>query len=170
MGLREKLNENPAIATAVAAGIILVALIILGWSLLSGGDTVAPIGENNAFYTTDNGQSWEPGDYYDIYAEPAGGQEKFRVQLFKWTEDGEPFVGWMERMTPIARKAYREAMASGTGDPLMMAPEEAVQGLHVARPVSGNADPKWEAVNTPKGAAIMQPPAKDGQWAIPVYP
>jgi hypothetical protein len=171
MGLREKLNENPAITTAVAAGIILVALIFLGWNLLPGGGNTAAIGENDAFYTTDNGQSWEPGGYFDIYEASAGGQEKFRAKLFKWTEDGEPFVGWMERVTPEAAQAYRDSQASGAGDPLMMmAPEDAMTGLYVARPPSGDGEPQWFAANSEQGSEIMQPPLQDGQRAIPVYP
>lgn len=169
MGLREKLNENPAITTAVAAAIILVALIILGWNLMPGGGQTVEAGDGDAYYTTDGGQTWEEGDYFDIYE--TGEEDKFRVQLFKWTEDGEPFVGWMERMTPDAKEAYKEATASGEGDPLMMmAPEDVMLGLYVARPPAQGEEPNWVAANTEEGAQVMQPPTRDGERAIPVYP
>lgn len=170
MGLREKLNENPAITTAVAAGIILLALIFLGWSLLPRGGSTMAAGENDAYYTTDNGKTFEEGGYFDLYNQPVGGNEKYRVQVFKWKDGGEPFIGWMERLSPDARKAYKEAQEQGTGDPMMMmGPEDAMIGLFVAKPPQ-NGDPQWVRADTPEGNQIMQPPVRDGQRAIPVYP
>ena len=51
MGIREKLNENPAITTGATIGIILIALIFIGYQLFSSNSAEIPTG---AFYTTDD--------------------------------------------------------------------------------------------------------------------
>ena len=170
MALRDKLNENPAITTAIAAGIILLALIFLGWSLLSGDGSVVTDGGADAYYTTD-GRTIEEGDYFDLYAQPVGGNEKFRAQVFRWGDGGEPFVGWMERLSPAAREAFQAAQASGTGDPLMaMAPEDSMSGLFVARPPGDDGRVQWVPAASEQGQQIMQPPRRNGEQAIQVYP
>lgn len=174
MGLREKLNENPAITTAVAAGIILLALIYIGWSLLPGGGATASADDEQFWYTTDNGQSWEPGTYFDIYEPGDDGQEQVRVYLFKWEEDGEPFIGWMERMTDDAKKTYREMQSAGEGgDPMMMMGPEDMEmtGKLVAKPPANPGDNvRWVPAMSEQGMEIAQPPTRNGERAIAVYP
>ena len=42
MGIREKLNDNPPLAIAVAIGIALIALIFCIWFMMGGDDVVGP--------------------------------------------------------------------------------------------------------------------------------
>src|SRR5690606_41389267 len=117
--------------------------------------------------TADNGKTFEEGDYFDIYNQPLGPGEKFRVQVFKWTEDGEPFVGWMERMSPDAREQYKQSQAAGAGDPMMLVgPEDVMRGMFVAKPPQ-SGEPRWIPANSPEGSEIMQTPIQNGQRAIP---
>ena len=103
MGLRETMNQNPRMVTGVTAGIILLALIIVGWQLLSSGSgtntgATAPNakGVANAFFTTDDGKTWFADDAAKFPPFDKDGKPAYSAILFTCDGGKTQFVGYLQ--------------------------------------------------------------------------
>lgn len=136
MGIRQTLNENPVLTGSVTGGIILLALIFIGYQACSdgtGGGTPPP-GADLSFFTTDDGKTYfadssenippytvnKPGD-------PNHGKTAYRVQVYKCGENGQPFVSHLEKYAEADKKQMedmvRQAKERGAKSiPIMMMP------------------------------------------------
>lgn len=105
MGLREKMNENPQVTTGVTIGIIVLALALIVWQLWP----AAPIQPlTQAYYTVDDGKSYFVDDIERVPPFQHEGKEAVRAHVMVCGEKGTPFVGWMEKFTPEAKKKLDE--------------------------------------------------------------
>ena len=104
MGLREKLNENPAITTGATIAVIVIALIFIVYSVVPAGP---PKALTQAFYTVDDGENYFVDDLKKRAPFEKDGKTAVLAHVYKC--GGKKFVAYMERYRPEA-KARMEAM------------------------------------------------------------
>ena len=169
MGIRETLNQNPAITTGVTAGIIVIALIVIGWQLFGGGGPRIP---TKAYYTVDDGQNWFVDDIQKVPPFDHNGQQAVRVQLFTCDGGKNVFPVYIERYNAQGQAAAeRSRQAEATGEPDYDAYEQMEAGKEVKLPRDPNAP--WVLVrNHERSGPIMSPQCPDGdnQNLDPVFP
>lgn len=169
MGIREKLNENPAITTGVTAAIIVVALIIIGWQLFGGGGPRIP---TKAYFTVDDGQTWFADDINKIPPFEHNGQQAYRVHLYTCDGGRNVFPTHLERYTDQAKAALlraREGEQTGDMDPALY--EQAEMGTEIKKARDPNA--RWiPQRDYERAGEIMNPICPDGTQnnIEPVYP
>lgn len=136
MNLRETFNEKPGLAAAIAGGLILVGLVLMGVQLRG---PSAPAAATRAFFSDDDGKTWFVDDAAKIPPFVHGGKEAVRAYVYR-SAKGKEFVNHLERYKPDA-KALLEAAARGDKSAGNVA---AVQGAHTGgREVKRPGDAKW---------------------------
>ncbi len=170
MGIRQSINENPAITTGVTAGIILLAIIFMVYYGCSKGGTTGSTvpGLNNAFFSTDDGKTWFVDDATNIppyavsKAGPNAGKTAVRAQVFK-CGDGQPFVAHLEKYSEEDKKKLQEAMAKANGKGAALPLMYMSMGSQMMVKKPGDANwVKLQQGQIDKYTAVMQPKCKDG--------
>ena len=111
MGIRQKINENPGITTAVTAAVIVIAIGIIIWQGCSGGGGSEVIAvSTKAFFTIDDGKTLFVDDVNKIPPFMKDGKEAVRAHVFV-CPGGKPFVGYLEKYSPQDKKMMEDAMA-----------------------------------------------------------
>ena len=154
MGLRERMNENPSLTTGVTVAIIVVAIALILYQAFSGGgggDLGTP---NKAWYSTDDGASYFSDDINLVPPYKKDGKEAVRVYVYQ-CKGGKPFVAWLERYTPEAKKRVEQMLAKAA--PPMA--EESGAGIEVKKPGAGNP---WVKLLDEKAASVRNPTCPDG--------
>lgn len=129
MGIREKLNERPALTTGITLAMIVVVLIIIVIQLKP--SSSAPSADK-AWYSDDDGKSYYKAESPLVTPVNKGGKEQVRAYVYK-CKGTDAFVGYLERFSVAARKRIEQAKAAG--DPLDLAIEQVgEQGREVKRP------------------------------------
>jgi hypothetical protein len=95
------MNENPRLATGLTVGLILLAVILIGWQLLPGGDSSTPRGK--VYFTDDDGKTFFADDPWNIPPFKHNGKEAVRAHVYRCGPNGKLFVGWMEKYTEESR-------------------------------------------------------------------
>ena len=111
MGIRQKINENPAMTAAATAGIIVLAFIFIGWQACGGGGSTALLNDK-AFFTIDDGKTFYVDAATNIPPYQKDGKPAVRAQVFTCDDGKTKFVGYLE-MYSMQDKAMLEAMAKG---------------------------------------------------------
>lgn len=114
MGLRETLNRNPAITTGATIAVIVIALIAIFWQTFGGKGHSGPV--TASFFTTDDGATWFSDSVDQIPPFMKDGKEAVRAYVFKCS-DGKPFVAYLERYTPQAKKVVEQARIKAKENP-----------------------------------------------------
>lgn len=167
MGLRETLNRNPAIVTGGTLAIIVIAVGFIIYSTLG---SSAPKAPTKAYYTVDDGATYFSDDAGKLAPFDYEGKQAVKARVFKCA-DGKPFVAFLERYTPDAKKKLEEARASAaasSGQQPARSPMDvqaiamaAQMGLEVKKP---GGDGQWFKImdiqNSPK---ITRPACPDGK-------
>ncbi|MEL7238181.1 MAG: hypothetical protein AAGK78_04905 [Planctomycetota bacterium] len=148
MGLREKINENPGVVTAITIGLVVVLLLFMAWNFF-GGDNVAEPGD--VWYLTSDNQ-WTAGSEADFDELGPDGQPRVRVHVFE-TADGQEVVGWYERMHPDALAQLQQLKNSGA--PAGMS---SVQLRTNGRQVRTPDNEEWVFAMTNDGQLIQRAP------------
>jgi hypothetical protein len=104
MSLRETINKNPGLSTAVLLGMAAAAIALIVWQLRGGNDG-ATLGRM-AYYTDDDGKTFFTDDVHRIapFTRPNSSRESVRAHVYRCTTTSKPFVGWMEKYTPEAQQ------------------------------------------------------------------
>lgn len=161
MGLREKINENPGVVTAITIGLVVVLLLFMAWNFF-GGDNVPEPGEY--WYLTPDGQ-WTAGPETDFVEFGPNGEPPVRVHVFA-TADGQEMVGWYERMHPEAI-AQMKQMANAGAPGGVSSVQIRTNGRQVRKPESED----WVFAMTGDGQLIQrQPTGPDGARLERVLP
>lgn len=142
MGIREKLNENPAITTGATIGIIVIALIFIGVQLFSGSNTGQI--QTKAYYTTDDSSPEASlaamfSDEIDkVPPFQKDGKDAYRVYVFSCDGGKTKFISHLQRYTKDA-KAKLEAAMADKNKPMEPGLMEMTQmtGVEVKKPGSG---------------------------------
>ena len=168
MGIRESVNENPAITTGVTAGIILLALIFIVYQLFSGGGATGQT-ITQEYFTTDNGATYFEDDLGKLTPFQKDGKEAVSAKVFRC--GGEPFVGYLEKLDPKTLAALAKTPKTDQNNPESAMQMEMMkqQGRLVKKP----ADAKWVQANSPDGMksqAVQCPSGGKPEDLEPVYP
>jgi len=112
VGIRQTLNEKPAIAIGIAAVILVAAgfLIIRQFTATTPGQTITkPVGDD-AFYSDDDGATYFTDSMKKITPiKSPKGKDAVRARVYR-CGNGAPFVGYLERHTPAAAQNRSAAM------------------------------------------------------------
>ena len=113
MGIRQKINENPAATTAITGGIILLAVLFIMWQACggSGGGTV----NTKSFFSADDGKTWFIDESTNIPPyKTKDGRDAVRAQIFTCDDGKTKFCGYLEAYAP-QDKMMLEQMAKNQG-------------------------------------------------------
>lgn len=109
MGIRETMNNNPAITTGATVAVIVVALAFIIYSSVGGGNRFTP--PTKAYFTVDDGATYFSDDIKKIPPFDKDGKEAVRAHVFSCKGGSDPFIAYLERMTPDAKKKMETMMA-----------------------------------------------------------
>jgi hypothetical protein len=165
MGIRQKINENPAMGAVAAVVVIVLAAGIIIWQSTGGPVTANP---NTTYYTVDDGQTWFPAHVSNVPPFDHNGQQAVRAFVYRCGRD-KPFVNHLERYREGARKVLAEAHAAPAGTPVNVG---AVQGASISgREIKRPGDERWIRGTDGRAAAeITKVNCPEGVEAIPVHP
>jgi len=146
MNFREKLAQNPALATGSAVVLLLVAALSLYQNLWNTG-----LGRLKVLYTDDDGKTWFKDDLRKLTPFDHDGKQAYRVQAFR-CGGGPPFIGWMEAYSDEDRKKLEGTTAP---DDLALATAMSAYLPQVKHPgdtrwVTPRNRTQYEAITTPK--------------------
>lgn len=166
MDLREVFQNSHARLVAIVALTMVVAIGLFVYGI-AGGDSVHK-GLTQAFYSIDDGQTWFVDDAERVSGFEHEGQLAYRVHVYR-AGDGEPFVGYLERFTPEARKRVITALQDRErpGDSMELR-QLYMNGQEIKKP----GDPTWHRRGTPEASAVLRiaPPAGSSGPLEPVLP
>ena len=100
----------------VAAALLIVGALIVGFQLLGGRESGAGPVARTAFYTDDNGKSFFKDDINKLSPFDRGGKQAYRCSVFQ-DAAGKQFVGLIFRHTDSGRKELEAYFAKRPSDP-----------------------------------------------------
>jgi hypothetical protein len=163
VGIREKLNENPAITTGATIGIIVIALIFIGYQMFSGGNS-AQI-QTTAFFTTDDSSpaaalaAMFEDDIKKVPPFSKDGKDAYRAYVFTCDGGKNKWVAYLQRYTKEAKAKLEAAQNKPeNADPGAM---EAIYmtGVEVKKPGTGT----WvKQDDFPKSSTVTDIKCPDG--------
>jgi len=160
VGIRETLNQNPAITTGATAVIILVALGFIVYQLVGGGPSIP----SESYYTTDVSSPEAAlaalfvDDISKIPPFEKGGKDAYRAQVFTCDNGKTKFVAYCERYTPEAKQKMNE-MRTSKEPPTPGADMIMMQGVEYCKPGSN----EWiNQSDFTKVQGVLQPKCPDG--------
>ncbi len=158
MGIREKINEKPAVAGTVVGVVIVLAIVWIYFQNRSPNTGPAAAAEA-AFYSEDDGQTYFAGEYANLGKDFKGpnGKEAVRAYVFRYGRE-KPFVGYLEKFTPAGKQIVSKFYADPANAKLPPPPEAVLEVL-VKKPGEKN----WVSMKD-RGAAVMVrsvPPRSD---------
>jgi hypothetical protein len=158
MSVRDTINNHSGL---VAAGVIVLILAVLavGWYAMPESGMRPSAG--TAYYTTDEGKTYQSGDPKGISPITIDGKQAYRAYLYE-CEGGKPFVGYMERYKPEYKAVLEQARVDLNNLPVEK------RGLYMSAEMSGRemlvtGEKTWRAM-TPIPPMIKCP---DGKIATP---
>jgi len=165
VGIRETLNKNQTLTTGATIAIIVIAIGIIVWQMMP--ERPQRI-VTKSYYTIDDGRTWFEDNSDKLVPFDKDGKEAVRAHLFKCGENGEKFVGYLEKLDPRIKARLDEFNANPNNRGRVMPGQaEAEEG---GRLVKRPGDPKWMPDNNPAAARITTIRCKDGSYAIRVVP
>jgi len=166
MGIREKLNDKPAVAAGIGVGAVVLAAVVLVTQLSHGGGP-----SDSAYFTTDDGKTWFADDASNIPPFAKDGKEAVRAYVFEC--GGKQFVNHLERFTPERKKLMIDtAAAQKAGQPLPPPPAAASRTPMWGQEFKKPGDKEWvPAGNLAKTGPILNAKCPDAKGeAILVEP
>jgi hypothetical protein len=166
MGIREKLNDKPALTGGVVGAMILVAVTIVAWRVMGGESYSAP---SQAFYTDDGGKTYFRDSINRATPFERNGKQAYRAEVYR-VDGGEPFVALVYRHNEAGRKAMDEYINARTKDPSGGLRQNIERwGLEV-KPVNAG-DRAWVLASDARGERLIEMVrGPDGKPATPVHP
>jgi hypothetical protein len=167
VGIREKLNENQKITTGVTIGIIALAVIVIIYQLMSGGDSYSP--PSKAYYTVDDGATFFEDDIERVPPYDYNGQTAVKALVYD-CGDGKKFVGVMQRYNKKAHAKMTEyySKPSAARDESIRLENDNDRAWEVKKP--GTGDKGWVPAYTGQGRRLFLVTCPNGGDAILVDP
>jgi hypothetical protein len=165
MELREKLEQNQKPLAIVVGVLVVLALVVAFWTMRPRHGGFTGSGKPKLYYTVDDGKTWFEDDATQLPPFQHEGKTAVRVMLYKCGDNGQPFVGYLQRLDDKARKQAEAAQAAGKSAAEV---EEGYQsGLEVKKP----GEARWVPVTNRASEAIMIQKCPDGKTSpTPVVP
>ena len=110
MGIRQKMNENPAMTTGLTIGIIVLAIIAILFQALHKPAETRP--QTQAYFSDDDGKTWFLDDIKKMPPFDHNGKQAFRAVIIK-CGDSKPRVWRLESYDPDELKKIQDAQANG---------------------------------------------------------
>jgi hypothetical protein len=165
VGIRETLNKNQTLTTGATIGIIVIAIVIIVWQMMP--EKPQRI-LTKAYYTVDDGKTWFEDTADKLAPYDHEGKEAVRAHLFRCGENGEKFVGYLEKLDPRAKARLDEFNSNPSNKGRVMPGQAEME--EGARLVKRPGAPKWMPEASPNAAQITTIKCKDGSYAIRVVP
>lgn len=162
MGIRETINKNPKQTTAITAGIIALAFIVILWQACGGGGG----GVGQSYYSIDDGRTFFVDASNKIPPFKKDGKDAVRAHVFTCDGGKTKFVGYLEAYSPQDKKMMEDAMSG-------KAPPAAYAGYSGQAMVKKPGQPQWVPLmpgTTQVYSAIVQVNCPDGATPERVYP
>jgi hypothetical protein len=154
MSVIESIRNRKGLSTWLAAGMIVLAGLIMIWNTRSN----IPSDATKAFYTVDDGDTYFIDDLNKAYPFDHDGKQAYRAYVFKSKSSGKKFVAFIERMNDIGRARMEELLTQ----PREKAKTQIAHLLANCTEVKRPHGTEWAAVNTPAYGMIMNPTGPDG--------
>jgi hypothetical protein len=107
VGLRQRLNESPALAAGVAAACVVLALLVFVLTRSGGGSSGKPAGITKEFFSVDDGKSWFVDDAGKLPPFDYQGKPAYRVRVYRCPH-GKEFVSHLERYSDADAKRMKQ--------------------------------------------------------------
>jgi hypothetical protein len=158
VGLRDQINQKPAVAGVVVLGVVL-ALVAVVYSQLRPNHPSKSSGMQR-YYTTDDGRSWFDDAWEQVPPFDHNGSQAVLCFVFK-TSNSPAFAGYLETYTP----KMHDLMTSAARSNGSVVPDT---GALVKRP----GDKNWVPLGSSAGQKITIVKSPDGsaEPPQPVYP
>ncbi len=165
MSIREMLNRNAATAKAVALALCVLGVGAIGYQAMSAGPAERPV-TDEAFFTVDEGATWFADEADKLSGFEHEGKPAYRAHVYR-PVGGEPFVGYIERLTPEARSKL-EGLSPNPKD----RDQSAVNAiLLTGREIKKPGDTRWLKATDPGVSKVLDIRAPDGSTDLePVHP
>ena len=182
MGIRQTINENPAITGAVAGGITLLAIIFIFWQFVCSGPGGGPINAGKQYFTTDEGKTWFADDATNIPeyvvekpGDPNHGKKALRARVFRCGETGKLFVNHLEKYSEADKKEMQEKakeIEAKGGNPMGIEAMGFYPRIQVKRP----GQKRWVSMMSGKAGAtdieaynkVVRPTCPQGETGTPI--
>jgi hypothetical protein len=165
VGIRETLNKNQTLTTGATIAIIVIAIGIIVWQMLP--ERPQRI-MTKSYFTVDDGKSWFEDSAEKLAPFDKDGKEAVRAHLFRCGENGEKFVGYLEKLDPRAKMRLDEWQSNPANKGRVMPGQAEME--EGARWVKRPGPSKWMPETSPMAAQITTIKCKDGSYAIRVVP
>ena len=155
MGLRQTLNENPVVTSAII-GVITLAALFFAFKSACGGPSQGTPGETKAYFTFDEGKTWFVDDKDNLPPYTKDGKQALRARLYKC--GGKEVVLLLEQYPPDVKSQIEAG-----SNPMLIA-----QGLEVRRV----GDKKWVSMqkNLMEYGKVTNVKCPDGSPATLIEP
>lgn len=141
MGIRETLNQNPAIATGGTAGIIIIALIFILWQTIGGSGGSASGGGDESYFTVDDGKTFFADSNKLVAPFDKDGKQAYQAFVYSCDGGSTKFVGYLKRYTTAAKAKIEESHKNpNQTDPTLWETLE-MSGAEYRKP--GDPEGKW---------------------------
>lgn len=165
MSIRETMNRHPGLTTLAMIPVIALAIGIAIWWQLP--EKPAKV-QTQSFFTVDDGKTWFADDMNKVPPFDKDGKQAVAAFVFR-CGSGQPFVGYLESLTPEAKKKVTEIMKEGVNRG--NAPQLGMtRGMGVQRKKPG--DTEWVKITDPGKTfeEIKSVTCKDGKTPVEVSP
>jgi hypothetical protein len=171
VGIRQTLNRNPVLTSAIAAVII---IIIAATQLKRACSAPRPDESQDttrkAYFTIDDGINWFPDDASKVPPFKYQGKDAYRVAVFRCA-GGKPFVARLERFSEPTRKRLQDAVDANRGKDQAAPAGAPHMDMEVKRP----GEKEWVRLSSKTAkeyTAVMEVRCPDGssEGIEPVYP
>jgi hypothetical protein len=95
VGIRETLNEKPAVVTGATIAIVVIVLVFLFWQSRPQG---APAPATKAYFTVDDGETTFEDDLAKAPSFDRGGTLAVQAHMFSCDNGKTRFVGYLEKL------------------------------------------------------------------------
>lgn len=155
MGIRQTLNEKPALGMTLTGVLIVAALGAIFWQVRAA--QPSRHGSRQLFYTDDDGATYfaDSADKITPFTD-ADGKPAVQAMVYQCA-DGKPFVGYLVRLTEEGRRTAQKALQQTGSTRVHLGPEES----EVKKPGSRNWI-RFDSNNPQPYTNAMAPKCPDG--------
>jgi hypothetical protein len=173
VGIRQTLNENPVITTAVTGVIVLTAVVFIFKQACSlpGGSLERADPTTKFYFTIDDGKSYFADDARKVPPFDYQGKPAVRVLVFR-CPDGNEHVSHLERYAPADKKRLEDALAKEPTRHIGQLEATAFIGVKEVKKPGVKDWVKMSAKTVEEYSTIQRPKCPDGattglQWVLP---
>jgi hypothetical protein len=159
------MNKNPAMASGITIGLIVLVLVLMVMYLRSGG-ALPPRGMQ-VYFTVDDGKTYFSADRTNIAPWTSDGKEAVRCHVFKCND--QLFVGYLTKNIPKGKSFVEQQMNSVTDKVAQTGVPEDGPGALVKLPGASN---KWISQKAKAAVVLMSVKCPDGtvEDLVEAYP